>query len=103
MIINVVMFFILELNANMTKRTKTAPMNAAKLTPIVDHQPNDDTAVPDIAPVKSITIPTPKLAPLLMPSIDGSARGFLNKVCINRPATANAAPANNAVNVCGRR
>ena len=101
MIIKVVMFFMRELNASITKRTTTAPMKAARLTPIVDHQPNDDTAAPEIAPVRSITIPTPKLAPLLIPSMEGSARGFLNSVCINKPATARAEPAKRAVNACG--
>ena len=101
MITNVVMLFIFALNDIMTSNTAVAPANAAMLTPIVDHQVNDDAAAPVSAPVNNITTPTPKLAPLLIPNIDGSASGLRNNVCINNPATDNAAPANKAVIACG--
>ena len=39
----------------------------------------------------------------LLPSIYGSASGFLNIVCITRPATERAAPVANAVIAFGRR
>ena len=46
---------------------------------------------------------TPKLAPELIPNTKGPAKGFLNKVCICKPLTPKAAPANVAVKALGRR
>ena len=40
---------------------------------------------------------TPKLAPSLIPRIDGPANGFLNRVCNKSPLTAKAPPAKRAV------
>tara|TARA_R110002050_G_scaffold3935_3_gene20152 strand:- start:19605 stop:19919 length:315 start_codon:yes stop_codon:yes gene_type:complete len=45
----------------------------------------------------------PKLAPELMPSTKGPAKGFLNKVCINNPLKAKPLPTNMAVNALGIR
>ena len=45
----------------------------------------------------------PKVAPLLTPKMDGSARGFEKTVCMTRPPTAKAAPDNIAVSISGRR
>ena len=52
-------------------------------------------------PLSRITQATPKLAPELIPSTEGPARGFLNTVCISKPATDSPAPANMAVRACG--
>src|SRR6188768_2920127 len=55
------------------------------------------------APVRAAAAPprttsaTPRLAPELMPSTNGSASGLRNSVCISSPATASAAPASTAV------
>src|SRR5574344_1042342 len=49
------------------------------------------------------TTATPKLAPLLIPKIEGPAKGFLNKDCITKPATDNAAPHNIAAITRGKR
>ena len=49
----------------------------------------------------SITIATPKLAPLFIPKMDGPARGLLNAVCNISPHTANDAPQSVAVAACG--
>lgn len=46
---------------------------------------------------------TPRLAPELMPSIEGPAKGFLKSVCIRNPLHASAAPARIPVNVRGMR
>jgi hypothetical protein len=43
-------------------------------------------------PANNVTIATPNEAPELIPRIDGSASGLRNNVCMERPATANAAP-----------
>lgn len=101
MIISVVMFLILLLNPNISIKTKVAPTKAEILTPMFAHNPNDDKADPPKMPVNKIVIATPRPAPLLMPSMDGSASGFLNKVCIKSPDTDKAAPAKSAVMACG--
>lgn len=101
MIINVVIFLTRLLNVRISVKTKLAPKNAARLTPMFVQSPNDDNAFPPKIPVNKIVMATPKPAPLLMPNMEGSARGFLNKVCIRSPATDKAAPAKSAVTACG--
>ena len=101
MIINVVIFLTRLLNPSISIKTNVAPKNAAMLTPIFDHNPKDDSAFPPKMPVNKIVIATPNPAPLLIPNIEGSARGFLNNVCIKSPATDKAAPAKRAVTVWG--
>ena len=101
MIINVVIFFTLLLNPSISIKTNVAPAKAARLTPRLDHVPIVESADPPKMPVSNIVIATPNPAPLLIPSIEGSASGFLNKVCIKRPAVESAAPANIAVTACG--
>ena len=46
---------------------------------------------------------TPKLAPDEIPRTKGPAKGFLNKVCINNPLTANPEPTIIAVRALGNR
>ena len=101
MIINVVIFLIRLLKPSIMNNTKVAPMNAAMLTPKSDHNPNDERASPPNIPVNKIVKATPNPAPLLIPNIDGSARGFLNNVCIKSPDTDKAAPAKSDVIACG--
>lgn len=101
MIINVVMFLKRLLNPNMTNKTRTAPRNADMQIPMFDNMPKDESALFPKTPVNKIVMATPSPAPLLIPSMEGSASGFLNKVCIKSPATDNAPPANNAVIACG--
>lgn len=100
-IISVVMFFIRLLNPNISVKTEKAPMKAAMLTPMLDNNPMDDKALLPKTPDKSITTATPKVEPLLIPNIEGSAKGFLNSVCIRSPETDSAAPAKSAVTACG--
>ena len=97
MIINVVIFLTRLLNPIISIKINVAPKNAAMLTPMFDHNPKDESAFPPKMPVNKIVIATPNPAPLLIPSIEGSARGFLNNVCIKSPATDKAAPAKSAV------
>ena len=99
MIINVVIFLTRLLKASISIKTNVAPKNAAMLTPIFDHNPKVESALPPKIPVNKIVIATPNPAPLLIPNIDGSARGFLNNVCMKSPATDKAAPAKSAVTV----
>ena len=54
-------------------------------------------------PRMSITSATPTLAPLVMPSIDGPARGLRKAVCNSKPDTARLAPHSIAVMLCGTR
>lgn len=97
MIIKVVMFLTRLLKPSISIKTNVAPKNAAMLTPIFDHNPKVESALPPKMPVNKIVIATPNPAPLLIPSIEGSASGFLNNVCIKSPATDKAAPARSAV------
>lgn len=101
MIINVVIFLTRLLKPNMSINTNVAPKKAARLTPILDHNPKDESALLPKMPVNKIVTATPRLEPLLTPSIEGSAKGFLKSVCIRSPATERAAPANKAVMACG--
>lgn len=101
MIINVVIFLTRLLKPSININTKVAPTKAARLTPRLDHIPIVESAEPPQKPVNNIVMATPNPAPLLIPNIEGSARGFLNKVCIKSPATERAAPANIAVKACG--
>lgn len=54
-------------------------------------------------PEPKIIIATPKLAPELIPSTNGPAKGFLNKVCINKPEMPNPDPTSIAVIAFGSR
>ena len=54
-------------------------------------------------PSSSITSATPRPAPLLMPKMEGSARGLRKAVCSSSPLTASAAPLQRAVTACGSR
>src|SRR5574344_1890566 len=56
-----------------------------------------------LPPKSNITTATPKLAPELIPKIDGSAKGFTKTVCSSNPLTAKPAPQNKAVTACGKR
>ena len=74
----------------------TAPIKAPAKTAIVPERANDPKE-PNEPPKNNITKATPKLAPELIPKIDGPANGLLNAVCNIKPETAKAAPAKNAV------
>ena len=72
-----------------------APTNAPANT---EKKPDKLNVPADMLPPKnSITNATPRLAPELMPKIDGPASGFLKAVCNISPQTASAPPQNNAV------
>ena len=101
MIISVVMFLTRLLKPSISIKTNVAPTKAARVTPRLDHIPIVESAEPPKIPVSNMVIATPKPAPLLIPSIEGSASGFLNRVCIKRPEMESAAPANMAVTACG--
>lgn len=82
--------------------TAKAPAKAPARVPIYP-ETTESKAIPNAPPPSSITIATPKLAPVETPRIDGSASGLLNTVCSRSPQTANAAPANMAVTIVGIR
>ena len=92
----------LELRARISNNTAKAPRKAAMVTPKVDHSDSVLTDRPVAVPSKT-TKATPRLAPLLMPSREGSARGLRKRVCIRRPDTDRPMPASSAVMACGRR
>lgn len=76
------------------KSTKKLPKLAAITT---DHLDTKDAAnTPPSKPDPKIIIATPKLAPEVMPSTNGPANGFLNKVCISKPEMPKPDPTNTA-------
>ena len=85
----------------MTDSTNAAPMKAPNK--IAKKPDRENVAVAMLPPPANITKATPKLAPELMPNIEGPANGLLNAVCSINPDTAKAAPLNIAVMVCGKR
>ena len=50
-----------------------------------------------------ITKATPRLAPEVIPKTNGPAKGFLNKVCINKPEIPKPEPTKMAVIALGKR
>ncbi len=97
---NMVLLFILAESQIITPSTSAAPISAAMIIAI--YPPN--RLPPNIygtPPNASITTATPKFAPLLTPNIDGSARGFRNRVCSRSPLTARAEPESRAVIAIG--
>ena len=61
----------------------------------------EPTTLKPIYPAPIINNATPKPAPELIPNRYGPASGFLKRVCIRRPETAKAAPANKAAKALG--
>ena len=74
-----------------------APANTARKPDILK------TPAVILPPPSNITKATPRLAPVLIPNIEGPASGLRNTVCICRPLTDSPAPATNAVNAWGTR
>ena len=70
---------------------------------VVAANPENPGATPTKLPERSTTKATPILAPELMPSTDGPAKGLRKTVCICKPLTESPAPATNAVSACGTR
>ena len=94
------LFTIFENNNNIAI-TAIAPINAA--INIAKKPVNETVPAVILPPNSSITNATPRLAPLLIPKIDGPASGLQNAVCKSNPLTAKAPPHNIAVKACGRR
>lgn len=86
--------------AKINKITIVEPIKAKIAVPIV---PLHADKKPTVVPPASVNNATPRLAPVLTPSTYGSASGFLNNVCINKPEIGKAIPTNNAVQARGRR
>ena len=81
--------------------TTEAPAKAPTMT---ERNPDRVKApVTIVPPPASMTSATPRLAPELMPSIDGSASGLLKTVCSISPDTDKAAPQSRAVIHWGKR
>ena len=57
--------------------TSNAPANPAAMTSRYPHAPDDIMIMPFVA---SITIATPRLAPFVIPSTEGPAKGLWNSV-----------------------
>lgn len=84
---------------NTASKTKKLP----KLAPIttLHLEINKVVKTPPKKPEPNSTKATPRLAPELIPNTKGPAKGFLNKVCINRPEIPNPEPTKMAVNALG--
>ena len=76
-----------------------APATAAIDIAISPNNPILISAVPPTLPESRIIKATPKLAPELIPSSEGPAKGLRNSVCICNPLMDNPAPAIKAVMV----
>lgn len=74
-----------------------APANTARKPDILK------TPAVILPPPSNITKATPRLAPVLIPNIEGPASGLLKTVCNINPETAKAAPHSKAVIPCGIR
>ena len=64
---------------------------------------NDKAPVVRLPPKSRMTSAAPTPAPLLIPNIDGSARGLRKAVCNIKPLTASDIPDRRAVMACGNR
>lgn len=84
---------------NTDKSTKKLPKLAAITT--LHFEVSKTAKAPPKSPEPKITKATPKLAPELIPSTNGPAKGFLNKVCIKSPETPNPEPTKMAVMAFG--
>ena len=80
---------------------RSEPMIAERVIVTSPITPSLLRATPPMLPESKTTQATPRLAPELIPSTDGPARGLRNTVCIRRPLTASPAPAIIAVRDCG--
>ena len=88
-------------HSSSTAITAMAPAKAANnvaMKPLMVRLPADNAP-----PTWSITRATPRLAPLLMPKMEGPASGLRNAVCNSSPLAANAPPQRQAVMACGNR
>ena len=95
--ITITLLRTMRLAAQIRAVTAIAPAKAAA---------TDDSALSiggNIVTGLSVTRATARLAPLETPKTSGAAKGLWNTVCSNKPLTASAQPANNAVMACGRR
>ena len=82
-------------------RTKKLPILAA-IERVISPK-NDKEVYPAKIEVPIKRIAAPKLAPELIPSTNGPAKGFLNSVCIKSPLKASPAPTNMEVKAFGTR
>ena len=95
------LFFIKVEKNRMIPITSMDPINAPIMTEIKPDKVNTPAVI--VPAPASMTKATPRLAPELMPKMEGSARGLLKVVCNISPDEANAIPQSKAVTACGRR
>lgn len=96
------MVFLIFFEAIITKiNTVNEPKLAAKAILQLDNKKSVKIKLnKDVPKIKTAT---PKLAPELIPNTKGPAKGFRNKVCINKPLIPNPDPTIIAVNDFGKR
>ena len=98
---NMTLLRIMADNPRMTPITSNAPASAPNTA--AKNPEKEKAPAPTVPPPANITNATPRLAPELMPRMEGSAKGLLNAVCNIKPDEANAAPQSNAVMHSGKR
>ena len=81
--------------------TTIEPMNAPRT--MAKNPERVTPAVAMVPPPRSMTMATPRLAPELIPRMEGPANGLLKAVWSMSPAPAKAAPHKRAVRACGTR
>lgn len=94
-------FFNLRETIITAASTKNAPILAATTNPILEKA--SEARLPPMSEIPKIKIATPKLAPELIPNTKGPANGFLNKVCMSKPAIERPEPTKIAVIDLGNR
>ena len=97
---DMVFFNFLATNITALKTIK-APILAANANPKFENA--KAATLPPKSEIPKIKIATPRLAPELIPKTNGPAKGFLNKVCINKPLMESPEPTKIAVIDFGRR
>jgi len=80
--------------------TKKAPLIENNVIILLPKKYNPEILI-DVRTI--VAIATNKLAPLLTPNTYGPAKGFRNKLCINKPHKAKAEPDNKQVMTFGKR
>ena len=97
-VINSMMLLLMRVEKNnINPITTIEPMKAPN---IIEKKLDKVTpAVAMVPPPKSMTMATPRLAPELIPRIEGPANGLLKAVCSIKPDPAKAAPHSRAVSV----
>ena len=96
-IVFLILLAVITTASNIKKAPKLEAIAKVQVERVIDKKAPPKTLVP------KINRATPKLAPDEIPNTKGPAKGFLNKVCINKPLIDKPEPTNMAVIALGKR